>query len=212
MSNHFLTEYCFFPVVRSVSVTINPCSAIYFMIFRGEAKSYDNAPKPPFIAEPPVAHMRLGDAEIYPANDLEVKRDRYYRSLHYIVRYEEYYIEIQVRTLFEEAWGEVDHDVLYPYYKDDPVLVNFSKLINRAAGMSDEMSAYFRTELSKERPHRNGVLLDVPVSVPRSSDLATVSSCSSASAPPQSGASLSLKSGNSSGQDILNSLLYKNEV
>lgn len=132
------------------------------------ASSYDKSSvQPPFMAEPPVVHMRLGDPEIYPQAKIKVKRDRYYRSLHYIIRDDVYYIEIQVRTLFEEAWGEVDHDVLYPYYKDDPVLVKFSKLINRAAGMSDEMSTYFKNELPIGRPHREGTPLDVPASVPR---------------------------------------------
>lgn len=132
------------------------------------ASSYDKpSVQPPFMAEPPVVHMRLGDPEIYPQSKITVKRDRYYRSLHYIIRHDVYYIEIQVRTLFEEAWGEVDHDVLYPYYKDDPVLVKFSKLINRAAGMSDEMSTYFKNELPIGRPHREGPPLDVPDSVPR---------------------------------------------
>ncbi len=128
------------------------------------AASYDVVRESPYMAEAPVAHIRLGDAEIYPETLIKVARDRYYRSLHYIVRYKKYYVEIQVRTLFEEAWGEVDHDVLYPYYKDDPLLVGFSELINRAAGMSDEMSAYFRSKLSFERPRKSGRLLDVPLS------------------------------------------------
>lgn len=132
------------------------------------ATSYVITLQPPFMAEPPVAHIRLGDAEIYPETILKVKRDRYYRSLHYIIRYEEYYVEIQVRTLFEEAWGEVDHDVLYPYYKNDALLVDFSKLINRAAGMSDEMSAYFRSKLSSGRPYQPGKLQDVPLTTVRS--------------------------------------------
>lgn len=125
--------------------------------------SYDNACQFPFMAEAPVVHMRIGDAEIYPEDMVKVERGKYYRSLHYIVRINEYYVEIQVRTLFEEAWGEVDHDVLYPYHKDDTMLVNFSTLINRAAGMSDEMSAYFKTELSQREPINRGILRDVPL-------------------------------------------------
>lgn len=144
------------------------------------ANSYDRIDmnlNPPFMAEAPVAHIRLGDAEIYPEESIKVQRDKYYRSLHYIIRYDKYYVEIQVRTLFEEAWGEVDHDVLYPYYKDDPLLVDFSKLINRAAGMSDEMSAYFRSTLSTDRPRpQSGRLLDVPLSDFGSANFSTYSS------------------------------------
>lgn len=126
------------------------------------ALSYDTITKSMFMAERPVANIRLGDEEIYPSNQFQIERDRYYRSLHYIVRYEGYYVEIQVRTLFEEAWGEVDHDVLYPYYKDDAVLVDYSRLLNRAAGMCDEMSAFFKEKLSPERPKRVGFPMDVP--------------------------------------------------
>ena len=53
-------------------------------------------------------------------------------------------MEIQGRTLFEEGWSEIDHDIVYPYFKDDIMLNDFSKLLNRLSGMADEMSSYFR--------------------------------------------------------------------
>ncbi len=46
--------------------------------------------------------------------------------------------------LFEEGWSEIDHDIVYPYYKDDEMLKDFSTLLNRLSGMADEMSSYFR--------------------------------------------------------------------
>ena len=70
--------------------------------------------------------------------------DGIYRSLHYIIKYKGYYVEIQGRTLFEEGWSEIDHDIVYPYYQDDEMLSDFSTLLNRLAGMADEMSSYFR--------------------------------------------------------------------
>lgn len=133
------------------------------------ASSYDSAKSSvsqPYMAEAPVAHIRLGDPEIY-ENKLKVLRNHYYRSLHYVVRYEEYYIEIQVRTLFDEAWGEVDHDVLYPYHKNDSVLVGFSQLLNRISGTGDEMSAYFKEIMLPERPVQMGPPLDVPITSTR---------------------------------------------
>lgn len=53
-------------------------------------------------------------------------------------------MEIQGRTLFEEGWSEIDHDIVYPYFKDDVMLNDFSTLLNRLSGMADEMSSYFR--------------------------------------------------------------------
>lgn len=45
-------------------------------------------------------------------------RDTYYTSIHYVVKPNEKNIvccEIQVRTLFEEIWGEIDHTLNYPH-------------------------------------------------------------------------------------------------
>lgn len=44
-------------------------------------------------------------------------RESYYTSIHYVVRPQQQShlsCEIQVRTLFEEAWGEIDHALNYP--------------------------------------------------------------------------------------------------
>lgn len=43
-----------------------------------------------------------------------------------------------------EGWSEIGHDIVYPYYQDDEMLSDFSTLLNRLAGMADEMSSYFR--------------------------------------------------------------------
>lgn len=103
-----------------------------------------------YIAERPKVYKRPGDTKIYDENELDVKSDGIYRSLHYIIKYRGYYIEIQGRTLFEEGWSEIDHDIVYPYYRDDPFLTDFSKLLNRLSGMADEMSSYLR-RMKQER-------------------------------------------------------------
>ncbi len=97
-----------------------------------------------YIAERPKVYKRSGDSKIYDENELDVMSNGIYRSLHYIIKYKGYYVEIQGRTLFEEGWSEIDHDIVYPYYKDDESLKDFSKLLNRLSGMADEMSSYFR--------------------------------------------------------------------
>ena len=58
--------------------------------------------------------------------------------------YRGYYVEIQGRTLFEEGWSEVDHDIVYKEAEDDEMLCDYSKLLNRLSGLADEMSSYFR--------------------------------------------------------------------
>ena len=97
-----------------------------------------------YLAERPRAYKRNGDSKIYDSSELEIISDGIYRSLHYIVKYKGQYIEIQGRTLFEEGWGEVDHDIVYKEAEDDEMLRDYSKLLNRLSGLADEMSSYFR--------------------------------------------------------------------
>lgn len=97
-----------------------------------------------YIAERPKVYRRNGDSRIYDEDLIEIKSDGIYRSLHYIIKYKGYYVEIQGRTLFEEGWSEIDHDIVYPYFSDDEMLKDFSTLLNRLSGMADEMSSYFR--------------------------------------------------------------------
>lgn len=99
-----------------------------------------------YFAEKPKVHIRNGDArECYERvlSPDSVIDNKIYRSIHYIIKYKGIYIEIQVRTLFEEGWGEVDHAVVYPYYQDDKILKEYTELLNRVAGLADEMSSFF---------------------------------------------------------------------
>ena len=105
---------------------------------------FDEDPEHYYIAEKPKVYRRTGDTRIYDKKQIDIKSDGIYRSLHYIIKYKGYYIEIQGRTLFEEGWSEIDHDIVYPYFMDDEMLSDFSTLLNRLAGMADEMSSYFR--------------------------------------------------------------------
>ena len=107
-------------------------------------EDFDDNPDHYYIAERPKVYKRSGDSRIYDSKEIDIKAGGIYRSLHYIIKYKGYYVEIQGRTLFEEGWSEIDHDIVYPYYQDDEMLKDFSKLLNRLSGMADEMSSYFR--------------------------------------------------------------------
>lgn len=97
-----------------------------------------------YIAERPKVYKRAGDSKIYNSDEIDIIKGGIYRSLHYIIKYKGYYIEIQGRTLFEEGWSEVDHDIVYKELEDDEMLKDYSKLLNRLSGLADEMSSYFR--------------------------------------------------------------------
>lgn len=114
------------------------------LYIRDRLRDFDENPDHCYMAERPRAYKRTGDTKIYNTDAFEIITDGIYRSLHYIVKYKGQYIEIQGRTLFEEGWGEVDHDIVYKTAEDDEMLRDYSKLLNRLSGLADEMSSYFR--------------------------------------------------------------------
>ena len=119
-------------------------------------KDFDEDTKHTYMAEMPKVHLRDGDArEIYetvlPPD--AIKNKKIYRSVHYIVKYHGVYIEIQVRTLFEEGWGEIDHHIVYPYYQDDMLFQQYTSLLNRLTGLADEMSSFFCEVKRLEEEH-----------------------------------------------------------
>ena len=111
---------------------------------------FDEDPDHYYIAERPKAYKRTGDSKIYNSKEIDIITTGIYRSLHYTIKYKGYYVEIQGRTLFEEGWSEVDHDIVYKEAEDDEMLRDYSKLLNRLSGLADEMSSYFR-RMKQER-------------------------------------------------------------
>ncbi len=69
-----------------------------------------------------------------------------YRSLHYIVKTTPtkitFFAEIQVRTIYEEAWSEIDHTIRYPYNTDNNLINQFLMILNRLSGNADEMGTF----------------------------------------------------------------------
>ncbi|EPJ8758065.1 hypothetical protein PPUJ13061_46580 [Pseudomonas putida] len=69
----------------------------------------------------------------------------YYTSVHYLISpandEDNVSCEIQVRTLFEEAWGEIDHSINYPDKTDQAATVEqlrvLSKLVSTGSRLAD---------------------------------------------------------------------------
>ena len=79
---------------------------------------YKNDPAVKYIVEKPKAYVKQStDRPIYEEigkNIFDIKdSNNHYASLHYIVNVGGRYCEIQVRTIFDEAWCECDHDFVY---------------------------------------------------------------------------------------------------
>jgi putative GTP pyrophosphokinase len=103
------------------------------------------------LAETPTANIRRGDSEelIKQFRELgcEITEHKYgYRSVHYLVESQlakrPVIAEVQVRTIFEEGWSEIDHKTRYPYNLDNLILGALLNLFNRLAGSADEMGTF----------------------------------------------------------------------
>jgi len=107
-----------------------------------------------------IVYYREGDDfEQYAQPDCEAKKHHdSYRSIHYIVpATAKLTCEVQTRTIFEEAWSEIDHKVRYPSFSNVPHLKQFLNIFNRLAGSADEMGSYViqLVELIQQAESRN---------------------------------------------------------
>ncbi|HFQ5110618.1 TPA: RelA/SpoT domain-containing protein [Vibrio vulnificus] len=104
------------------------------------------------LEEQPRAFIREGDnVEQYAGCDTEIHKSGY-RSIHSIAKTKPFkkdiFIELQVRTIFEEGWSEVDHKVRYPNFSNDPTLIKFLSVFNLLAGSLDDLGT-FASELAQ---------------------------------------------------------------
>ena len=114
------------------------------------------------LAEKPTANVRRGDSEgfihEFRTKGCEIKEHTFgYRSVHYLIKSrptrDVHLVEVQVRTIFEEAWSEIDHQLRYQYEADEPLLNQYLSIFNRLAGSADEMASFARHLKSElERP------------------------------------------------------------
>jgi ppGpp synthetase/RelA/SpoT-type nucleotidyltranferase len=101
--------------------------------------------------EKPIAYIREGDSENlksrFSTEGFEVKNHPAgYRSVHYVIEStplkRKIFSEIQVRTIFEEGWSEIDHKIRYPNFTDNELVEYFLEIFNRMAGSADDMGGF----------------------------------------------------------------------
>ena len=101
------------------------------------------------------ANVRDGDnVKVFNELNIDVhSRASGYRSVHYLVEFyptnQRVIAEIQVRTIFEEGYGEIDHRLRYSHDEIPEILKSNLLLFNRIVGSADEMASLINT-LSKE--------------------------------------------------------------
>lgn len=100
------------------------------------------------LNEPPTAYSWDPEAQkFFESLNLDVKiKESYYTSIHYVVQPANdarIKCEIQVRTLFEEIWGEIDHTINYPK-KSQSIATKeqlrvLSKLVSTGSRLADSI-------------------------------------------------------------------------
>lgn len=110
-----------------------------------------------FFAEPPKAYTWDPETVRY-FEELGLEchqKESYYTSIHYLVKPKEisYYIcEIQVRTLFEEIWGEIDHTINYPHATTSVACKEqirvLSKLVSTGTRLADSIFRSYKEHLT----------------------------------------------------------------
>ena len=85
---------------------------------KNHIEDYRSSVAVPFVAEKPKIYYRNRQERAFyeqAGRDFYelIESDEGYNSIHYIVNVDGKYIEIQVRTIFDEAWSECTHDIVY---------------------------------------------------------------------------------------------------
>lgn len=121
-------------------------------LFKDDCFSIDGAIKQVWSPEEnPVAYIREGDSEALRQKFLDAGFDIQnhkagYRSVHYVIKSiplkRPIFAEIQVRTIFEEGWSEIDHRVRYPNFSENLLVQYFLEIFNRMAGSADDMGGF----------------------------------------------------------------------
>ncbi|MDH4906144.1 RelA/SpoT domain-containing protein [Xanthomonas axonopodis pv. ricini] len=113
------------------------------------------------LVEKPVAYTWDPESESYFRSfKISTKlKPSFYTSVHYLISPQnedkDIVCEIQVRTLFEEAWGEIDHSINYPSKTSD--LANreqlrvLSKLVSTGSRLAESIFKVHNSQETEEK-------------------------------------------------------------
>ena len=106
------------------------------------------------LVQIPKAYYAQGDKiEEYQRNGLIAKlHPMGYRSIHYTISYQGVYVELQVRTIYDEAWSDCDHNYVYKQDKNrsHSALVQLSRILCRLTNISNDMGENMKEIFEKQ--------------------------------------------------------------
>lgn len=125
-------------------------------------KDYKSNVGKSFIAEKPKVYYRdSNDRAFYEKIGKDIfefhKSDVGYNSIHYLINIDGKYIEIQMRTILDEAWSECTHDIVYKNTKkaQKAELEYLSRCLSQQT-----IAAETITNLMYEKVNRNGLIFN----------------------------------------------------
>lgn len=97
------------------------------------------------LAEPPKAHTWDRESEDFfkTLGLAVVVKESLYTSIHYVIQppsAKDLCCEIQVRNLFEEAWGEIDHTINYPHPTDSVACKEQLRVLAKVVGAGSRLA------------------------------------------------------------------------
>lgn len=105
-----------------------------------------------FVEEPKAMTWDPESKEMYDRLNIETEvRSTYYTSVHYLIKPNNnnpnpICCEVQVRTLFEEIWGEIDHSINYPNPTDNIACKEQLRVLSKLVGTGTRLAdSIYRT-------------------------------------------------------------------
>lgn len=138
---NFFSEITDLAGIRILHLHQNQFSGIHSFIMRKVSSKHWK------LLEKPIAYTWDPESvEYFKAFKVRTSiKPSYYTSVHYLVSpandEDNVCCEVQVRTLFEEAWGEIDHSINYPEKTDQAATIEqlrvLSKLVSTGSRLAD---------------------------------------------------------------------------
>ncbi|MER2997312.1 RelA/SpoT domain-containing protein [Pontibacter populi] len=112
----------------------------------------------------PYAYVDQGntlEAKQFSALNYKVMvNSRGYKAQHYIIKVQAtrqlYFIEVQVKTLFEEGWSEIDHCIRYPDHQPNELLNRLLWLLNQSTSKADALATQIQALADEWHIYKQG--------------------------------------------------------
>ena len=102
-----------------------------------------------FIAEiPKVYYAYKDDLSIFDGEKVKtIIKESGYRSIHYVICFKGVYVEIQVRTIYDEAWSDCNHNYVYKHEENDSyaALSDLSMILCQYTNTCSELGELMRS-------------------------------------------------------------------